>query len=244
MEKVLLIAGKDVADDDELATGIALQGRTTFATASTQLTASGKEYHAVYWNHTSALSARTVILHCVNTAKHLDEAVLVFDESQYVLRFAKTGASHIEAALDEMILGYHYLAQELAGRFCQRKDLGAEARFAKLVFLYKPNTPLVETVTNPSRAMQHTASGPLVAAASAAFKAFAENTAATLIGNEHVLPVLINCDPNNDLARRENMLANWLCEYLNSIDDQKKTPSQKQLVSWIKAGFKKTSFFF
>lgn len=244
MEKAVLIAGKDLADGGELADSMVLQGRATFITAPTQGGASGKSYHAVYWNRVSALSARTLILNCVNVAGHLDEVVLVFDEAQYAARFTKVGSAEIEPALDQMLLGYHYLTQELVTRFSQRKDLGSSARFAKLAFLYKPNVSLAETVANPSRAPQNGASYPLVAAAGAAFKSFAENTAATLVANERVMPVLVSCEQNNDLSRRDGALATWLCEYFDSLDDQKKAPSQKQLVSWIKAGFKKTSFFF
>ena len=243
MEKTLLIAGKDFTDGTDFASNISQHGRTTLVTTSTKEAQNGANYRPVYWNRTSAISARTVILSCVNATGHLDEVVFIFDEAQYAAQFIKTASYEIESTLDEMILGYQYLTQELIARFSQRKDIGKEARFAKLVYLYKQNITMVDTATGAARAGTNTVSSPFVAAAGAAFKAFAENTAATLTDSDIMLPILITCDQNNDLYRRENALATWLCEHLNSLDEAKKRPSAKQLCSWLKAGAKKTSFF-
>ena len=239
MEKALLIAGKDLPEGGELASGASLQGRVTLITSASQDGDSGNGYRAVFWNRASALSARTVVLSCINAAQHLDEVAFVFDEAQYAAKFSKTSSSEIEQALDEMILGYQFLTQELVVRFSQRKDLSPELHFAKIAFLYKPNVSLAESVGASNKGMMGAPSYPATAAAGAAFKAFAENTAALLADNDQIVPVLVHCDPNNDLSHRDSALASWLCTYFDALDEAKKRPAPKQLVNWVKAGAKK-----
>ena len=239
MEKALLIAGKDLPEGGELASGASLQGRITLITSASQDGDSGNGYRAVFWNRASALSARTVVLSCINAASHLDEVALVFDGAQYAAKFGKTSSSEIEVAMDEMILGYQFLVHELIVRFSQRKDLSPDLHFAKIAFLYKPNLTLADSILASNKGMMGAPSYPAASAAGAAFKAFAENTAAMLAENDQIVPVLVHCDPSNDLTRRDSALASWLCTYFDALDEAKKRPTAKQLVSWVKAGAKK-----
>lgn len=242
MEKTLLIAGKDLSSGSDFASGAALHNRTAVLTTRAPEADVRNGYQTVTWNRTSSISARTAVLSCVNKTTHLDEVVLEFDECRYATRFVTLNSSEIEVALDEMVLGYQYLTQELISKFKQHKFLSPENKYAKIAFLHKTNTTLADTVASGSKASSSTASHPLVAAASAAFKAFAENVAASLLDSDCILPVLVLCDQNNELSRRDNALAVWLCEYFDSLDDPKKRPNNKQLVNWIKAGAKKSSF--
>lgn len=83
----------------------------------------------------------------------------------------------------------------------------------------------------------------MIAAAGGAFKAYAENIAAILAENGGVTPVLVQCEPSNELSKRDSSLSLWLCEYLDAIDNLKKPLSPKQKVSWVKAGAKNPSGF-
>ncbi len=243
MDKTLLIAGKDIPSGSDFASGVSLNVRNTFITSPEASADTGNGYYGVNWNRGSALSSRSVILNSINESGHLDEVVLLFDEAFFATQFTKTSTAQIEPAIDSMINGFHYLTQEVIARFDQRKDFTDGRTFGKLVFLYKSNQSICESIQSSSKVISSALSYPLVAAGAAAFKAFAENTAATLVDNDAVYPVLVTCDQNNELAHKDNALASWLCGYLDMIDDLKKRPSEKQLVSWVKAGAKSPGGF-
>lgn len=243
MDKTLLIAGKDIPSGSDFASGVSLNQRNTFITTTEASGDTGNGYHAVNWNRTSALSARSTVLTSVNESGYLDEVVLYFDETFFATQFTKTSTAQIEPAVDTMINGFHYLAQEAIARFDQRKDFSDGRTYGKLVFLYKANPSIYDSVVNASRTAGSALSYPLVASAAAAFRAFAENTAATLVDNTAVYPVLVNCENTNELAHKDNALASWLCGYLDMIDDLKKRPAEKQFVSWVKAGAKSPGGF-
>ena len=67
--------------------------------------------------------------------------------------------------------------------------------------------------------------------------------AATLALSDDVIPVLVEADQNNEIARKDSALMGWLCTYLAQIDSLKKDLSPKQKVSWVKAGAKSPGGF-
>lgn len=189
---------------------------------------------AVVWNRSSALSCRSLALRCENEGG-LDEAVLVFDEFYFATKYRERNNAQI---LEELIASYQYLTQELISRFNRQN------KKRKLVFLHKSNYTLCDGVNSSSvRGLGIELSNPLIAAASGAFRAYAENVAATLCDGGNITPVLVSCDSQNDLSKRDSSLSVWLCEYIDSLDNLKKPLSPKQKVSWIKAGDKKPSGF-
>ena len=96
-----------------------------------------------------------------------------------------------------------------------------------------------DAVKNPNLRLENRIlSKTLVASASVAFKAFAENFAASVCEADDVIPVLVECDSSNELSKNDSAFMAWLCEYLSKLDDLKKELSAKQKVSWIKAGAK------
>ena len=247
MDKTILIAGKNIPDGSDFASSLSVKGRSVITVASPDdkkevITENG--YSAVPWNRASALSARSLILNCLNVSNHLDEVVLFFDEPQAAIDFNRTSATETARIIDELVLGYQYLLAEAVARFEQKKLRNEEIGMGKLVFLYKVNPSESDAALNPNVRATTTLSSPLVAAAAAAFKAFAENTAALYTESDTVYPVLIICDSSMEVSHRDNTLASWLADYLNSIDDLKKRPAAKQLVSWIKAGAKKAGGWF
>ena len=247
MDKTILIAGKNIPEGSVFASSLSVKSRTVIATASSDekkesYTENG--YTVVPWNRASALSARSLILNSLNVSNHLDEVVLIFDEAQYAVAYNRIDAIETARIIDELIIGYQYLASEVISRFDQKKLHNEEIGMGKIVFLYKVNPNQNDAATNPNVRSVATLSSPLVAAAAAAFKSFAENIAALHTESTTVYPVLVICDSSMEVAHRDTTLASWLCDYLDSIDDLKKRPSAKQLVSWVKAGAKKPGGWF
>ena len=239
MNRTILIAGKDFPDGKDLATTAVLHGRTAFITASAggQVSDFGDGSFSVGWNRGSALSARTLLISASNNNGHLDEGVLIFDENHFAPLYGSPGPAESTKACNELVLGYQYLAAELLLRFNQRKIAGLEKNPGKIVFVYKPGTNEAEAVKNPNLRLENPVlSKTLVASASAAFRAFAENFAASVCGAEEVIPVLVECSPTNELSKKDSAFMAWLCDYMEEIDSLKKPLSDKQKVTWIKAG--------
>ena len=245
MDKTILIAGKDIPAGSDFAVAVAVKGRTTIVTATPAeknepITENG--YTAFAWNRASALSARTVLLSCLNISNRLDEAVLVFDEPLLAEAFNHSDLTENARVMDELVVGYQYLTQEILSRFAQKKATEENALIKKLVFLHKTNPSQADVAANPAL-RSGAVSSPMVSAAAAAFKAFAENTAALYAETEQVFPVLVTCDASAEVAHKDSALGSWLCDYLDSVDDLKKRPAPKQMVSWVKAGTKKAGGF-
>ena len=239
MGKMILFAGKELPAGNDMASGASFQGRKVIATS---LNVSEEEENSspseksggilpVAWNRSSALSCRSLALKCENEGG-LDEAVLVFDEFYFATKYRDV--SNNAQILEELIESYQYLAQELISRFARQTE-----RPRKIVFLYKSNFSLCDGVNSSSvRSSGIELSNPLVACAAEAFKGYAENMAAFLSENKSITPILVSCEPTNDLSKRDSSLSVWLCEYLDSIDNLKKPLSPKQKVAWVKAGAK------
>lgn len=253
MEKTILIAGKEIPEGSDFASGAALNGRNVVITSSSPATATADSAeqineengsYAVVWNRASPISARSLILACENKYDHLDEAVLIFDEPLYASKYGRLSAEDCAVQLDDMIAGYQYLAMEILARFEQKKMGTEDTRPGKLVFLHKTNPTMCDAVHSPSvRTQTESLSTPLVASSAAAFDAFAQNMAAVSAVREDAEIILVTCDKNNEAAQKDNTLASWLCKYLDTIDALKNKISAKQSVSWIKAGAKGPGMF-
>lgn len=241
MDRIILLAGKDVPAGTEFAAAVSQKGRVPVTTAPSDYAVQQPKIE-IPWNRSSALSARALLLHCLNISQRLDEAVLIFDEPHIAAEYNHSNLTDNARIIDELIIGYHYITQEILTRFEQKKTRDESNVAAKIVFLYKANSSQADAVANPA-VRAGTISSPHVSAAAAAFKAFAENTAALHAENPNIYPVLVSCDVHTEVAHKDTTLASWLCDYLDSIDELKKRPAPKQLVSWIKAGTKKVGGF-
>lgn len=241
---MILFAGKELPAGNDMASGASFQGRKVIATnfnvtEEEENPSSGEKSGGVLgvaWNRASALSCRSLALKCENEGG-LDEAVLVFDEFYFATKYREV--SNNAQVLEELVESYQYLAQELIARFNRQPE-----RVRKLIFLYKSNYSMCDGVNSSSvRASGIELSNPLIAAAGKAFEGYAENIAATLTESKNIIPILVSCDPSNDLSKRDSSLSVWLCEYMDSIDALKKPLSPKQKVAWVKAGAKNPSGF-
>ena len=240
---MILFAGKELPAGNDMASGASFQGRKVVATAMASEKESEDEQASasssiiqVNWNRTSSISARSMALKCEN-AGGLDEVVMVFDEFYFATKY-RTNSNNAQV-MEELIESYQYLSQELLTRFERNPQ-----KKVKIAFLHKSNYSLNDGVVSGSiRSSGLELSNPLISAASAAFKAYAENFAAVISENPHIMPLLVSCEPTNELSRKDSSLAVWICEYMDSIDNLKKPLSPKQKVSWVKAGAKNPGGF-
>lgn len=128
MEKITLVAGKDMPAGSKFAEGIALTGRSVMMTGiedepavdSQNDDAGATKLSGVVsaeWNRGSSLSARTLILQTENTFDKMNETVLYFDEDYFASLAGKTDVSECAQNCDNLILGFQYLALEAIARF-------------------------------------------------------------------------------------------------------------------------------
>lgn len=235
MEKTLLIAGKEIPEGEELAAGAMTHSRSVIITTAADSFSNTETGAAVVpWNRSSALSARSVVLSCMNQTGNFDEAALIFDEGLYASKFEDVNAADITRVLEELIAGYQYLSSEIIAKFKHNNIGRDEIKLGKIAFIW---------ISAQSRSTVNVTLSPIVAAASAAFKAFAESTSKSLTEVEEILPVLVNVESAGDVARKDNTLVSWLCEYMDAMDEMKKRPAAKFFESWVKPGAKNPGGF-
>ena len=248
MSKTILIAGKDLPDGNDFVDGAEVKMRKIAVTAAKgHKPAATPNISAFEWLRTSPVRARTLVLDAETECEKIDEAVLFFDESYYATKFNLLTPQECSQSVDEMILGYQYLALELLSRFEKKYSMSAgleeKAPAPKLAFLIKNSFSEADVSKNGSlRANAPIASGPLVAAAAAAFQAFAENIAAIYGAREYVTILLARGDMRDEALARDRSLGEWICSYMDEVDKLKNKLSLKQSLNWIKAGAKGPGF--
>ena len=249
MTKTILIAGKNLPDGADFIEGAQVKMRNVAATASKGAKpASTPNTSAFEWTRTSPVNARSLVLDAETEFGQIDEAVLYFDQAYYAGRFNLLTPQECSESIDEMILGYQYLALEILSRFEKKYSMRSgleeeKAPVPKLAFLIKTCASECDVSKNGAlRASTPMAASPFVAAAAAAFTAFAENIAAIYGGREYVTVLLAHGDQNIEVAKRDRSLSEWICSYMDEVDNQKNKLSLKQSMSWIKAGAKGPGF--
>lgn len=247
MEKKVFIAGKELPDGNEFASGFASHKRRVAITSAYRKDAEDDEAPAPVsggithfpWHRNSALSTRAMTLGVFNEFVALDEVVIIFDEQHVSLTFGQgTHNSESLKILEEAVASYQYLVEELTARLLKVGEKARQKKLTKIVFLHKTNHSQCDKILD-FHGTERNFSSPLVSAASAAFGAFAENTAASLCENELFFPLLVSCPKDNDYMNRDGSLSGWMCDYLNALDSLKNPLSAKDKLTWIKAGAKK-----
>lgn len=210
MEKVIIVAGKASDATQDFCGGLGVSNRNVVTHGKEDDSAS---VVCVDWNRASALGARTFVLKAENRFRNIDEAVLIFDEEYFASRYGAITTQTIPQAADEMLLGYHYLCQEILSRYEKK----SQAQAGQLVFLLK---------------MRKERPNNLCAVYVAAFEQFAQVVATMYRDKPFVNVFMIKAESSNDLYNNETELAKWLCSYLDSGN------YSKQSSQWIKAGAK------
>ena len=241
-----MIAGKEFPAGTDFASGTAAHKRRVVVSGEFSRDDEGtfsapSGVFPVVWNKSSALASRTFLLGAVNQLFDLDEIYLIFDEHYYSSKISsgKNGSDSIRI-FEEMIVSYQYLMAEILERLTKKheKNQDRSSNPIKVVFVHKENVTKIDTVLS-SKSFGNDPSLPMLSAASAAFKSFAENTAAQLTETKLFSPLLVQCEPGSDYSNRDTSLSSWLCDYLNSLDNLKSPLSVKDKLTWIKAGSKK-----
>lgn len=221
--KTTLIAGKDYPSGAAFSTFALETDRNVIITipAGADIDVASLTAKTVEWNRPSPISARAAIMKAINEFKCLDELVLVFDAQYYAPDFASNDLVGYSHAIDDLILGYCYMAYEAAS-FFEKQGSG------RIIFVLK-YTP---TGANPMR------SGPEVRPASIplsvaqeSFVALAENFAARYEINKQIQISLVRADSNSD-----NELCTWLFPFFNEIQTKKTS-------GWLKVGAKTGGVF-
>lgn len=142
----------------------------------------------IFWNRSSVLSAKTVLLGAYNALASLDTAVMVFDTP--VIVDSKLSAASSSAIIDECIKGYFLLAYEIASSFVTQKK-------GRIVFVLRPLSLNGKNIP--------------VSIAEASFVALAEET--TSLFASHELPALQTLLVRLETADDTENLA-WLVEQM------------------------------
>ncbi len=219
MNKTILIAGKDAPAGGFFATAAIESGRNALITVPQGLAQHEEETNSeqqLVWNRSSPISSRSLIVQAENKYSHIDEALLIFDASNYATRFSVFDAACFTRAVDEMMLGYFYLTTELLQRFEQRK---------------KPLSITFLLQTAPNQEGESKLSIPVLTAQET-FVAFAQHFV-----TEHEktdgLHILLAKDEANS---PDETVATWLYEFLD-------TGVKKNACTWFKTGSKPTGLF-
>ena len=123
MEKACLVTGKPGPLFGEIVRLAAGRERQTLVTRSGHMNpGDGSEESAatVSWNRRSPLSARSVVLHAVNTFGRLDEAIAIYSPAQDPSPFHESSIVGIEDRVDAEVKGYLYILREIVAQFVRQ----------------------------------------------------------------------------------------------------------------------------
>lgn len=236
MEKNALIAGKDAPDVFEFADAFIQAGFRTAVTGDAN-DAAEMQATLIKWNKASAISTRALVIQAETALKTTANTIFYFDAAHSALLYPAQSTAICSKVLDELIAGFQYLAIETLNRIQQHK------KAARLVFIVRncllPKDAAFSSIKDESAVTAN----PLVAAAQAAFIAFAENTAAVIAQQSGAHVLLVSVERQNTAMAADSSLAAWLSEYLDALDSAKTRQSAKTSCTWIKAGAKMPGTF-
>ena len=234
----IVIIGKDLPDNLELAESFAAKNKTVFVTSKTEAETSNFESEHIFattWNKASSISAHSLILQAETKLTNIDEVLFYFDASTYATKFETDKSEEIAPGVDTMINSYIYTASELLKRIDQRKD--------KIVvsFVIKEYPTKYDTIL--SRTTGIVPANTIVSIAQASFIALAESFS-TAVADRNFLTVLLGkCAYNNELYKNDKLIADWINDSVESLKKLKNPQTPKQATTWNKVGGKVSSGF-
>lgn len=236
MEKNALIAGKDAPDILEFADALIQTGFRVAVTGNAG-DMEGTQAALIKWNKASAISARSLVIQAETALKTTANTIFYFDAALFSLLYPSMTAAVCSKVLDELTAGFQYLAIETLNRIQQHK------KSARLVFIVRNCLLPKDAVFSSLKDDAAGTASPPVAAAQAAFTAFAENIAALIAQNGTAHVLLVSVEHQNAAMSTDTSLALWLSEYLNALDSAKTRQNAKTSCTWIKAGAKMPGTF-
>ena len=235
----ILIVGKDLPDCLDFAE-VFVTTRRVFCVSKDESEATNFESEGIFastWNRSSAISSRSLLIKAETKLEELNQFVIYFDSYWFAQQFELDRTEDVSVAIDTMIAGYQYFANELLLRLEQRKEN------VTVVFLARTYPSKVENLRSGSKNVNIHPTSNIVNSAQQAFMALAENFA-TLVSDRQYLSVLLaKCEQSNELFNSEKQLGGWVKESISVIEGFKSHQSVKQACSWIRAGGKVSNGF-
>ncbi len=235
----ILIVGKDLPDCLDFAE-VFVTTRRVFCVSKDESEATNFESEGIFastWNRSSAISSRSLLIKAETKLEELNQFVIYFDSYWFAQQFELDRTEDVSVAIDTMIAGYQYFANELLLRLEQRKE------DVTVVFLARTYPSKVENLRSGSKNVNIHPTSNIVNSAQQAFMALAENFA-TLVSDRQYLSVLLaKCEQSNELFDSEKQLGGWIKESISAIEGFKSRQSVKQACSWIRAGGKVSNGF-
>ena len=229
----IVIIGKDLPDNLEMAEALAAKNKTVFVTSKTEAETSNFESENIFattWNKASAISAHSLIIKAETKLDRINEVLFYFDAYNFASRFELDKTEEIAMAVDSMINSYLYFSSELLKRADQLKEKILVSflirEFPTKLEALSAKTP----ISNPANTV--------VSVAQAAFCSLAESFS-TAVGDRNFLSVLLaKCSYNSELYKDEKQIGNWLADSMEVIENLKKPQTIKQASVWNKVGGK------
>lgn len=247
MSKIMILAGKDAPAGTKFADGMADSGRFVAVTKpdsedngdtsqrQQKLLGKASGVAEVAWNRGSPISAKTLLLNTESIFGKADEALLYFDEEFFASRANSLTIEECSKSADSLILSFQYLTLELLSRF--EHSHSAYGKKGTLVFLLKDGPCASDAAKLPAlRSGTFAIASPVIAAAAAAFAAFAENIAALYEDSPFVDILLVRGDRSTDIVNSELQLSKWVSDYMNAVENKDSKNTVKKGSQWIKAG--------
>lgn len=194
------------------------------------------------WNRASPISSRTLLIQAQTTLGSLDTAVLFFDTTEYNTIFDDVSIEEASKVADQLILGFQYFTLEFVNRVTQKEIP------ARLIFILRSFPSLSEIDHSTALKKQFTAgslipSSLFVSTAQSAFESFAQNISTFLLNNQFLSTLLITGDESNDVIKDDSSLADWLLDYIRTVEAAKNARGAIKSTFWVKAGSKPSSGF-
>ena len=234
----IVIIGKDLPDNLELAESYAAKGKTVFVTSKSEAETAKFESENIYattWNKASAISAHSLIIKAETKLTDIEEVLFYFDAYHFASKFELDKSEEIANAVDSMINSYLYASCELLKRIDQIKDN------TFVSFLIREYPSKCESLS--SKIPVNTPANTVVSAAQSAFISIAESFATNIADRPYLNVFLAKCPFNNELYKNEKAIAEWMCDSVEAIKGLKKPLNVKQAATWNKVGGKVSTGF-
>ena len=229
----IVIIGKDLPDNLDLAEALAARNKTVFITSKSETETSNFESERIFattWNKASAISAHSLIIKAETRLGNIDEVLFYFDAYNYASKFEVDRTEEVASAVDVMINSYLYSTFELLKRIDQRKE-NIIVSFLLKEYPSKYNNLLSKTTgVVPANT--------LVSTAANAFVSIAESFSTAVSERNYLSVLLAKCSFNSDIYKNEKLIADWLAESIDTIKNSKKAQTVKQSTVWNKVGGK------
>lgn len=234
----IVIIGKDLPDNLELAEAFAARNKTVFVTTKSETETSNFESENIFattWNKASAISAHSLIIKAETKLGDINEALFYFDANAFASKFEVDKSEEIASGVDMMINAYLYASSEFLKRIDQKKSN------VFVSFLLKEYPSKYNNIMSKSNGQ--IPASTIVSVAQNAFTALAESFSTAVAERSYLSVLLAKCSYNNELYKNEKLIADWITDSMDFIRNAKKQQTPKQAATWNKVGGKIQSGF-